>query len=466
MNISTSIRERAERLATCVELDVEASLLPHSAVTLSDESVFQMLGEFAGLANDVGRVQAVLAGVAAQRSRREDGHSGLSAVQGHATPASLIQSITGGTRADETRQVRVGTSLLDGEVPATNGPAPVAPAKVLWHEPLRRALLEGRLTAEQQDAIRLGLGEPRVHGSDVLTDAVEEAWSLATEGLIGEAASMPTEELLKRARVIRDMLDPLGAEERYARRYDKREFSMWVDDEGQHRARVVFDDEMALWVRSVLDAALRPRRGGPRFVAEGERRSAEELTLDPRTNKQLEYDLMMDVLRAGSLAEAKDVFGARQPGVRMVVIKHQVGQRDAFGRLLALGHAEDGGDALPGSVIDRALCMTGSIDVSLDGNGNPLDLGRSSDCSRPGSASPSPRATVDAYGRDAPGTRHTARPTTATISLNTTGAPISTVAYCCASSTTCCCTTEAGGSHATAETPSCCIHPARARRSN
>jgi len=85
---------------------------------------------------------------------------------------------------------------------------------------------------------------------------------------------------------------------------------------------------------------------------------------------------MMDVLRAGSLASASDVFGARQPGVRIVVIKDTIGPRDAFGRMLATGHLEDRGDAVPGSVIDRHLCGIGAREVVLDRAGNPRDLGR------------------------------------------------------------------------------------------
>lgn len=121
---------------------------------------------------------------------------------------------------------------------------------------------------------------------------------------------------------------------------------------------------------------MRPRRGGPRFVRDDERAAAAELANDPRTNEQLEYDLIMDVLRAGSLASAHEVFGSRQPGVRMIVVKDAIGPRDALGRLLAIGHAEDGGEALAGSVIDRNLCMHGSIDVTTDRGGNPLILGR------------------------------------------------------------------------------------------
>lgn len=382
MKILEAMSELIQQLSAHEELDVDALDLPTAALHLSNDSVVAAMSGFAAIANHANRAQAVLAGVAAHRSRRESGHTGLAAVHGHATPAALIQAITGGTKADAQRHVRVGTALLDGTGAADPATGPTNPAftpaaeQPPWHEPLRRALLDGRLTSAQQDAIRTGLGEPNVAGSAEPSAAVDEAWSLAAEGFIAEASSLTVEELARRARTVRDMLDPAGAEERFARRYESRSVRRWVDADGQHHARIDFDDEMAIWVGSVLDAALRPRRGGPRFVVADEKAAAADLAADVRSNEQLEYDLLMDLLRAGSLAHAADVFGARQPGVRMVVVKDLVGPRDAFGRLLAAGHAEDGGSVLPGSVIDRALCTTGSVDVTLDRHGNPLDLGR------------------------------------------------------------------------------------------
>ena len=114
MNILTAMRERLDRLAVFAELDVEPAGLPQGAAALSDASVLEVLREVTGIANDAERLQSVVAGVAAQRSKRENGHSGLAATQGHASPVALVQSITGGTRADALRQVRVGQSLLDG----------------------------------------------------------------------------------------------------------------------------------------------------------------------------------------------------------------------------------------------------------------------------------------------------------------------------------------------------------------
>lgn len=370
MNILTGMRERIDRLSACSELNVDASELPSSAVELSDESVVELLRDIAALANDAVRLQALLAGVAARRSRREHGHSGLAATHGHTTPASLIQSITGGTSADAKRQVRVGTALLETPAPTVETDA-AAPPRRVWHESLRKALLAKRITAEQHDAIRSGLGAPPDDSDDTA-----EAWSLASARLADAAATMAVEDLAARARAMRDTLDATGAEERHARRYESRSFRMWIDGDGQHRARIAFDDEMALWVHSLRAAALRPRRGGPRFVTSAERAQGSALIEDPRTNEQLEYDLIMDTIRAGAIAEAADVFGARQPGVRMVVVKDAVGPRDALGRLLAVGHAEDGGQSLPGSVIDRSLCMNGATEVTVDSCGNPLDVGR------------------------------------------------------------------------------------------
>ncbi|WP_300592269.1 HNH endonuclease signature motif containing protein [Microbacterium sp.] len=400
MNILTAMRERLDQLAVFAELDVEPTGLPAGAAALSDASVLEVLRHVTAIANDAERLQSVVAGVAATRSRREQGHSGLAAGQGHASPAALIQSITGGSRADALRQLRVGAALLDeggasaapmdaesGD-PAGDGgdgddalslnadlPSTAASAREPWHAPLRVALLEGRLTPAQHDAIRGGLGEPDAEDIDPASAAL--AWSVAAGTLVDEAVEgASVEELRSRARQMRDILDPTGAACRFQNRYEKRSIRMWIDQHGQHHGHIAFDDEMALFVRSMFAAALRPRRGGPRFVTDAERVAAADLIADPRTNEQLEYDLLVDVLRAGAVAEAADVFGVRQPGVRMVIVKDQAGARDPLGRMIATGHAEDGGDAFPGAIIDRALCQHGSVDVTVDSRGNPLDLGR------------------------------------------------------------------------------------------
>ncbi|MFE5410694.1 DUF222 domain-containing protein [Microbacterium sp. NPDC056569] len=387
MTFISELRGLVDALAGVPGLDVEADSLPAVIDALPDEVVEHILGDASDMRRCVDLVSVIAAGVAARRSSRDRGQGGMAAVRGHRTPAAMIQSITGGTAADAKRAVQVGASLIEGtgagaiadvtgETDAAAAGEPDTPAPP-WHEPLRRARLHGGITSEQHDAIRRGLGEPPVDWSDIgAAGALREVWSIAAEQLIAEAAAFPVEELRRRARAVRDSLDPVGAEQRFAARFAERGFRLYQDADGLWQGRITFDDEMALWVKSAMDAALRPRRGGARFMTEEERTAAKSLVDDDRTNEQLAYDLFVDLVRSGALAEASDVFGARQPGVRMVVVKDADGPRDAASRMIAVGHAEDGGDPLPGSIIDRNICMNGTLEVTVDSCGNPLDLGR------------------------------------------------------------------------------------------
>lgn len=390
MSFLTELRECVDALSAHSELDVDAADLLTGMRELGGDGAATVMAEAAAIRHCIDRLVAVGSAVISELSARDKGHGGFAATKGHRSPVSLVQSITGGTRNDATRAIRLGKSLLDAD--ATENPSepdqPSAgaddaetalpePPPTVWHDELTRSWLTGHVTGEVKDAIVGGLGNPPVAaGARAPSHAAVEVWAIAAEQLIVESHGIAVEELLKRARIVRDVLDPVGAEERFAKRYEARSFRTWVDGDGQHHGHIIFDDEMAAWVRSINDAALRPRRGGPRFIDAAEQASATALTDDARSNEQLAYDLMLDLLRAGALADSASVFGVRQPGVRMIVVKDAIGPRDAFGRLLAVGHLEDGGDPIPGSVLDRNLCMNGSTDVHVDACGNPLDLGR------------------------------------------------------------------------------------------
>ena len=374
MAILTDMRERIDTLDSHVGMDVDGPLLLDLVRGLDTDAVVEAVEHAAAIKHDAERIIAVGAAILAERSTRDLGQSGAAAVRGHATPVSLVQSISGGTRADAVRAVRIGAALLEGSAGGEEDSN--IPAILAWHEPLERAMLSGRLTPPQHDAILRGLGEPPAGSDAVSADDMRSVWTLAALQLIDEAAGIEVEDLARRARQVRDALDPVGTEERHARRFERRTFRTWTDADGGRHGHIDFDDESAAFWDSVIAAALRPRRGGPRFMTAEERDAAEVLIADPRTNEQLTYDLVMDVFRAGALASASDVFGVRQPGVRMVVVRDVDGPRDALGRLLATGHLEDGGDALPGSVIDRAQCDVGSVQVTVDSCGNPLDVGR------------------------------------------------------------------------------------------
>lgn len=360
-----------------------------TAVTaMTDAEVVAVVREANEVLQHAEQLRLIAVGVIATRSRREAGHSGAAQKEGHRNVASLVQNITGSTRADASRQVRVGEAMLGGETdsrePDAGDPDAMEPTSVDadasrrpidWREPLRAARREGRISTTQFDVIERGLGEPPT--VDCAADeqqwrdsdaAVRAAWAEAAQQLIAEASERTVEELGAAARAIRDLLDPEGAELRFLDRHEKRSYREWIDQYGVRRASIAYDDHGAALVSTLINAALRPRRGGPRFVDSEEQSKAKALADDLRTNEQLQYDLIIDLLRAGALADAKDVFGTRQAGVRLVQVVDADGER--------AGYAEDGLGVFPAAAVDQQICDSGIVPVRVDACGNPLDVGR------------------------------------------------------------------------------------------
>ncbi|MGN8027506.1 hypothetical protein ACTJJZ_15000, partial [Microbacterium sp. 22242] len=274
-------------------------------VGLDDEQAVAAFAETVELGSLVEHLQLIEAGVIRARSSWQAGHAGLAQRLGHRSAATLVQELGGMSKAEAARQVRVGEALLEeagapadgtaaGEAAGSEGsglgategdagpdpgdgdagcggapsdawlsgdesapwpgdgqgdagprPDPVLP----WFEPLRAALRARRLTSAQFDAIRRGLGEP--------PGGCEAAWSAAAEQLVDEATQRTVEELLAHARCVRDLLDPVGAEERARVRYERRAFRTWLDPEGARRGSMVFDDEGGAFFDTVFAAALR-----------------------------------------------------------------------------------------------------------------------------------------------------------------------------------------------------------------
>jgi hypothetical protein len=397
MDIFRSIDQHLRVLRGVLGEIPATDLAPHTT-QLEDGDVVTVIAEASAAIAALEAVRVVASGVAAARSTREAGHSGLAQVRGHRSPVSLVQELSGSTRADAAKQVRLGESLLDGRSdrgagpesgdaePVDTEPVDVEPVDTEpvdteagpqpervepWHAPLGRALLAGVITTTQHDAILRGLGEPPIDDAGAAGAAVVEAWRLAAEQLIPEAAVRTVEELGRSARTIRDLLDSEGAQRRFDERFHARSFRVWTDRDGIRCASFRFDDEGGAWVAAIIDAALRPRRGGPRFVDPDEKERADDLVADPRTNEQLAYDLIIDTLRAGALADAKTVFGAKQPGIRVV----RVVSPDRDDRT-APGYIEETSDPVPAWLIDQRACDTGTVDCALDTAGNPLYLGR------------------------------------------------------------------------------------------
>ena len=368
MAIFSELRQQVEVLDHL--LGERADELADAMRGLSDEQLVAVVEAGARATRCLGRIEAVGAGIVAERSRREAGQQGLVQVRGHRSPAEFVQAITGTSKSDARQRIRVGQSVLeagDGLLQSdpsavTTGDASATPA---WHAPLADALMRGRVSSAQSDAIRRGLGEPPADPSGHVDDDARAAWSAAAQQLADEADHRTVEQLRDEARLIRDRLDPEGAERRYLERYEARTFRTWTDADGRCRGSISFDDDGHALIRSIFDSALRPRRGGPRFVDAAEIEAAKALAEDPRSIDQLSYDLFVDLLRAGAFADAKVVHGTRRAGVRVVTVVDSSG-----------GHTEDGLVSLPQPDIDRRICDTGTMPVTVDAGGDPLNVGR------------------------------------------------------------------------------------------
>lgn len=390
MTFFADLHEALDALEALVGGDIDAAKVPAAVNELSDLDVERVIRAATVLVQRAECVRIAGSGAVAARSSRDAGHGGMAQKRGHRNAVSLIQDLTGTTRTDATKQVRLGESLLAATLPPEDpapdaGPsgepgsadpadgddrAPVRP----WDAELSSALVTGAVSKDQLAAIRRGLGcPPPLADGDDDPDA-GEAWRLAAERLLDEATQRTVEELERAARSIRDLLDPAGAAERFAERYGKRSYRMYTGEDGLRRGLFVFDDEAAAWVQTLIDTALRPRRGGPRFVDAEDAARAQQLAADPRTNDQLAYDLLIDVLRAGSLADAATVFGTRQAGLRIVTTRSALDADEAGQPAVAL--IEDDGSALPAWLAAAKACDTGATSCTVDASGNPLDVGR------------------------------------------------------------------------------------------
>ncbi len=429
MDIFTDLDTQVGTLRALIGAGNAPVSLTDAIAHLSDAQLVAVITTTSAAMRDLEAMRIAAAGVASVRSTRDHGHNGLSQTRGHRSPTALIQDLTGSTRSEAVRQIRLGEALLAGIAPAdrmpgaegsgdpgdrmqgadtsadlaapqTDGPAGAAASRSCgpWHAPLGAALLAGALTSAQHDAILRGLGGvdgvPMTTAAQVVAagavaadadardlqcalDAAHAesraAWAAAATQLIDEAAQRTVEELGAQARAIRDVLDRHGAQARFDDRFARRTFRLWTDSDGVRRGSICFDDEGGLWAQSVLASALRPRRG-VRFVDPHEKAHAQQLCDDPRTNDQLAYDLLVDLLRAGALADAETVFGTRQAGIRLVITADAATALDDG--MPAVGVGEDDGSTVPAWVVARHACDTAVSDCTIDRDGNPLYLGR------------------------------------------------------------------------------------------
>lgn len=160
--VSRQIREDAAVVADALaafEVGSDPVSLPELVDRLDDGGVRSVLVSAAALKSHADAVLVAAAGVAAKRSRRELGFAGMAARDGHRSTEATLQSITGSSRGEAARQVRLGEAMGEadaagrfaetqpeyepGDDEQTTASADVPSGATPWYEPVTCAVTDG-----------------------------------------------------------------------------------------------------------------------------------------------------------------------------------------------------------------------------------------------------------------------------------------------------------------------------------
>ncbi len=315
---------------------------------------------------------SVIAGEIGYRSRRELGYDGLAQRQGFRTPEKLVQHATGSSARDASALVTVGTLIHDAEVAPTLDPAAQATEpREPWLLAVGSAVASGSLGLEAAQAIRIGLGRPHDPASGAGITAARLAEAVLT--LLAEAPALHADALLVRARQLRDELDTAGVAQREQQLRDERSIRRFRRPNGLNRYIIDPDIETAAFLDDLYDHATSPRRGNVTFLSEDDRAWADTVSRDTRTTDQYVHDTVIDLLRIAIASESpatRKLIGSRQPSVRVLVTAAALESGNGVGRVEGI--------SIPVSLatVERIACASGTVRITFDAAGNPLDLGR------------------------------------------------------------------------------------------
>src|SRR5690554_4589167 len=347
---------------------------PQVFAQLSDQELTSIPAGLAAARHQLEAREARVAGEIARRSSFDLGYQGLAQKSGFRTPEKLVQHLTGSTNREAAKLVRTGVIIHEAEILGdAERTGEVSPELTTpWLAPVGRAVAAGTLSIEAADAIRLGLGTPTEDiSADSLAGAAAELVALADAG---SENPLNADQLLDRARSLRDELDEAGIADREKARHQARSFKRYRRSDGMTVYTLQADPENAAFLDGIYDSLTSPRRGGPRMVDATAKARDEAVEADPRSTDQLAFDGVLAVLRIGADTDAKtatsSVLGARRPAIRLLVTATTLDT--------GTGHGRIEGQPTPVSIetVQRVLCETGTVPVAFDPDGQCIDLGR------------------------------------------------------------------------------------------
>lgn len=335
---------------------------------LSDERLLELASVIAAHEKAFGLVKAQHAAQVARRSRREFGHSGLAARNGFASPQKFLQHVGNVTAREAGQLIAVGSALGEAEAARElleSGITQVggAPVELPWDAPISDALAHGRLSVDGADALRRGLGEP----TEAITVLV---LAELAERLLRECSTFSPDRLFKAARIERELLDLDGIQSRESEHYERGGLKLSPQPDGMWRLSGQLDPESAAVLNTALDPFTSPRRGGPRFTRTDDIARAQAIVDDPRTTERLALDGLLELVKLGSSVDPATMHPKMGTLVKIVTTV------DSGAR--GFGVLEGNGEVVSAATVERSLCDGNAVEVKVDCEGNPLDLGRSS----------------------------------------------------------------------------------------
>jgi hypothetical protein len=342
--------------------------------SLDDADACGAIEDMAVLQRHLDVVRVKIAASIAHRSRPELGHSGLAQREGHRTPEKLIQSITGGTHHEAAKLVATGR-MLDEVAAATElattdpDAAALFALDAVWQQPLAEAVTAGLLSVDGAESIRRGLG---VTGPGVSRDALRE---LAV-GFIDDAAVglCNADDLYRAARRARDQLETDAISRREKEQADCEYLKVHRRPDGMVAGSFLLTPEHGEKVIATLDTQTSPKRGGPTTVDTSrdtpEARRVRSLMDDPRTPEQINAETLITIVDLAVGVDDNTVFGYRKPAVHVIVPATDLDTRTGAGVL------EASGEPVSIETVERLICDTGTIPVTIGADGQVLDVGR------------------------------------------------------------------------------------------
>ncbi|MFC4244152.1 DUF222 domain-containing protein [Gryllotalpicola reticulitermitis] len=360
----------------------------NDVAVLSGAATTTLLTELAALRRRVDAAISLVAADIDRKSARDLGPDSLARRAGVKSGAELVQKITGSTRGDAIKAVRVGGMLETAHAIAPlaspdareRGTAPRAtlsfePAPrsldVLrtltgaWDAPVAVAMRNGWLSTDQGDRLRAALGEPSPaeRGGawrDAALQLIDDCWQ-------GE---LTAEDVSRAAKAMRACLDREWARENAERLHSQRSLKRVVRADGMVKYDLLVDPLTDAEIWTPLFRHLAPRLGGPRFMTAEERERATELELDPRSNEQLLADALTGFVAAGVAASGE--FGKYVPTVNIAVTTTEL--RSAIASPGdGLGWLDGVSQPVGGAQIVSAICNGAVAGVLFDETGRAID---------------------------------------------------------------------------------------------